>query len=72
MHDAVWLNANLATMVGGYGAIEDGAIAVTGERISWIGPRREWKQSARAEHDARGAWILPGFVDCHTHLVHAG
>jgi imidazolonepropionase len=72
MHDAVWLNANLATMVGGYGAIKDGAIAVTGERVSWIGPRRDWKQAAKAEHDARGAWILPGFVDCHTHLVHAG
>src|SRR5256884_7670776 len=27
---------------------------------------------AREEHDARGAWILPGRVDCHTHLVHAG
>lgn len=72
MHDAVWLNANLATMVDGYGAIKDGAIAVTGERISWIGPRREWKEAAKAEHDVRGAWILPGFVDCHTHLVHAG
>ncbi|MGH8704907.1 MAG: imidazolonepropionase, partial [Burkholderiales bacterium] len=24
------------------------------------------------EHDARGAWITPGLVDCHTHLVYAG
>ena len=30
------------------------------------------EDKARAEHDARGAWILPGFIDCHTHLVHAG
>jgi imidazolonepropionase len=72
MHDAVWMNANLATMVGGYGVIEDAALAVTGGRISWVGARNEWRHSARAEHDARGAWILPGFVDCHTHLVHAG
>jgi imidazolonepropionase len=72
MHDAVWLNANLATMVGGYGVIEDGALAVSGGRISWLGPRSQWKERAEVEHDAAGAWLLPGFVDCHTHLVHAG
>jgi len=71
MHDAVWLNANLATMTA-HGAIVDGALAVTQGRISWSGPRSGWKDKARAEHDARGAWILPGFVDCHTHLVYAG
>lgn len=74
MHDAAWVNANLATMREGapYGAIPDGVIAVTGERISWIGPRAEWRDKAREEHDARGAWITPGLVDCHTHLVYAG
>ena len=70
MHDAVWLNANLATMVDGYGAITNGALAVTDGRISWIGTK--WTGKARDERDARGAWILPGFVDCHTHLVHGG
>ena len=71
MHDAVWLNANLATITP-HGHIVDGALAVRQGRISWIGPRSGWKDKARAEHDARGAWILPGFVDCHTHLVYAG
>ena len=37
-----------------------------------MGPRREWRGKAREEHDARGAWITPGLVDCHTHLVYAG
>src|SRR5262245_23737214 len=74
MHDAVWLNANLATMSGGapYGEVRDGAVAATGGRISWIGPRSAWKEKAKREIDARGAWITPGLVDCHTHLVHAG
>lgn len=74
MHDAVWLNANLATMAGAqpYGAIRDGALAATNGRISWVGPRSSWKEKARAEHDVRGGWITPGLVDCHTHLVHAG
>ena len=72
MHDDVWVNANLATMVKGYGAITDGVIAASNGKISWIGPRGEWRGSAREEHDARGAWITPGLVDCHTHLVYAG
>lgn len=73
MHDAVFLNAKLATMHGpSYGAIVDGALAVTANRISWAGPRSEWRDGAREEHDARGAWITPGLIDCHTHLVYAG
>lgn len=55
-----------------YGAIVDGALAVTANRISWAGPRSEWRDGAREEHDARGAWITPGLIDCHTHLVYAG
>jgi imidazolonepropionase len=74
MHDALWVNAHLATMAGGepYGAIRDGALAVTDGRISWVGPRSKWKDKAVHQHDARGAWITPGLVDCHTHLVYAG
>ncbi len=74
MHDAAWLNAHLATMLpdSPYGAIGDGVIAVKGQRISWVGPRSSWNQKASEEHDVRGAWITPGLVDCHTHLVYAG
>ena len=72
MHDAAWVNVNLATMVSGYGTIADGVLAVRDEKISWVGPRSEWRGAAREEHDARGAWITPGLVDCHTHLVYAG
>ncbi len=72
MHDAAWINARLATMNGGYGVIEDGVLATTNGKISWAGPRSAWRESARQEHDARGAWITPGLVDCHTHLVYAG
>jgi imidazolonepropionase len=73
VHDAVFLNAKLATMHGpSYGAIVDGALAVTANRISWAGPRSEWRDGAREEHDVRGAWITPGLIDCHTHLVYAG
>src|SRR6476661_3048350 len=70
MHDAVWLNARIATLAGA--TLRDGALAVAGGSVSWVGERCDWKESARTEHDARGAWILPAFVDCHTHLVYAG
>jgi len=72
MHDAAWINANLATMASGYGVQADGVVAVSGGKIDWVGPRGEWRGKAREEHDARGAWITPGLVDCHTHLVYAG
>jgi imidazolonepropionase len=74
MHDAAVLNANLATMREGapYGAIRDGVVAAKDGLISWVGPRAEWRGTAREEHDARGAWVTPGLIDCHTHLVYAG
>ena len=69
--DAVFANVNLATMVDGYGEIKDGAIAVHHGRIAWLGPRREAPRAA-VIHDCDGAWLTPGLVDCHTHVVHAG
>lgn len=75
MVDVLWTNARIATMREGsapWGEVADGAIAVEGDRIAWVGPRNEWKGKAVEEHDARGAWITPGFVDCHTHIVYAG
>jgi imidazolonepropionase len=77
--DTLWVGARLATMATGgaaYGAIEDGAIAVSGDRIAWIGPRAELPGSpealARTVRDAGGRWITPGLIDCHTHIVFGG
>jgi imidazolonepropionase len=72
MHDAAWTNAHLATMAQGYGLVRDGVVAVKDGKVSWVGARGEWRGGARTEHDVRGAWITPGLVDCHTHLVYAG
>ncbi len=79
MYDTLWVNANLATMrTGGvpYGAITDGAIAISGDKIAWAGTRTELPDSpeklALEVRDAKGAWITPGLVDCHTHLVYGG
>ena len=78
MWDAVWVNANLATMAGAepYGTVRDGAIAVENGRIAHVGPRAalpaDLSGAARTVHDAGGAWITPGLVDFHTHVIYAG
>ena len=71
--DRVWLNANLATMQGdGLGIVEDGAIAAKEGRIAFVGRRADLPASSAPATDCGGGWILPGLIDCHTHLVFAG
>lgn len=75
--DSVWIHAHLATMAGAnYGLIEDGAIGIRSGRIAWLGAMRALpdipQKLAREVHDAKGAWLTPGLIDCHTHLVYAG
>lgn len=70
--DKLWRNARLATMTGdGLGVIEHGAVAATGDTISYVGPNAEAPDAAQII-DCDGRWITPGLIDCHTHLVHAG
>ena len=74
--DRIWLGAHLATMTDAdLGVIRDGALAIKDGRIAWIGPQSaldgiSW--SAESTTDARGLWITPGLIECHTHLVYAG
>src|SRR5680860_98770 len=53
------------------------AIAVNGESIVAAGPRRNVLNEIQTIHstqfvDARGMAVVPGLVDCHTHLIYAG
>lgn len=72
--DLLVRNARLATMDGpGYGVREDAAFAIHDGRIVWIGAEHALPDAdVRDTLDAGGAWITPGFVDAHTHLVYAG
>lgn len=57
------------------GIIEDGAVAVQGDRIALVGTTSEVLAEAgdgATLIDASGKVVLPGFVDPHTHLVFAG
>lgn len=74
----LWVNVNLATMSDGsssYGQIENGALAVTDGKIAWLGPMAklpEYDVKTTDVIDGKGAWLTPGLVDCHTHLVYGG
>jgi imidazolonepropionase len=76
MFDRVWTDAHLCTMQprgdDPFGVIEDGAIAAKDGRIAWLGKRAELPGGAATTTRCDGAWILPGLIDCHTHLVFGG
>ncbi len=56
--------------------IEDGAVAVVGERIAAVGPTAEiaaeFEADPENEAHLQGCTVLPGFIDPHTHLLFAG
>jgi len=54
--------------------VRDAAIAWQGDRIAWVGPAGELPAVfAREErHSAGGGLVIPGLVDCHTHLAFGG
>ncbi|WOI32571.1 imidazolonepropionase [Tritonibacter scottomollicae] len=72
----VLTGAKLATMEPGapYGLIEDGAMAVQGDRIAWCGPADALPDSYSewAAEDLGGRLVTPGLIDCHTHIVFGG
>jgi imidazolonepropionase len=76
--DSLWVNVHLATMTetGPYGIVKDGALAIRGEKIAWVGKRTDlpadFESQADKVDDGENGWITPGLVDCHTHLVYAG
>lgn len=77
--DGVWLDINIMTMssipADPYGVIYDGAIAVKNEKIAWIGKRHDlpkFDALAIPVYKGNQAWVTPGLIDPHTHLIFAG
>lgn len=72
---SLWVNAHIATMVKGAAPIEKGAILVENGRLIYVGSENDLPTMLPADIrriDCQGRWILPSFIDCHTHLVYGG
>lgn len=79
MWHTLFVDVNLATMTpngNSFGAIADGALAVTGHEISYVGPRSDLpgrpEVLSESVIECDGSWMTPGLIDCHTHLVFGG
>src|SRR5687767_12315411 len=77
MWDRLLVDCNIATMdssvPGAFGAIENGAIGIQDGRIVRVGRRVELAGYQAEKVEALGgAWVTPGLIDCHTHLVFGG
>lgn len=53
------------------GLLTDAALVVEGGTVAWVGPASSAPACDRSR-DLGGRAVVPGFVDPHTHLVHAG
>jgi imidazolonepropionase len=57
------------------GVVENAAVLIEGDRITWTGRMEELSMASMKERDVLDCLdrvVMPGFVDSHTHLVFAG
>lgn len=77
MWDRLLVDCNIATFEetpgNPLGVIENGAIGIADGKIVRVGKRTELAGFRAKKVDALGgAWVTPGLIDCHTHLVFGG
>jgi imidazolonepropionase len=80
MSAQVLVDVHAATMVATpgdpLGVVKDAAVVWDDEDglLHWVGPRAQLPERWRGAtpHSAPGRWLMPGWIDCHTHLVHGG
>jgi len=67
--DIVIVNATILPMGGG-ATIQNGILKINGDSIAEFGPANSFDVSMGKKCiDARGAVVMPGFVNCHTHIA---
>lgn len=56
------------------GVVQNAALAWENERVQWVGRARDLPDRYRSEWamDAGNAIVVPGLIDCHTHLAFGG
>jgi imidazolonepropionase len=77
MWDRLLVDCNIATLVPApgnpLGLVENGAIGIADGKVVRVVKRTELAGYRAKTVDALdGAWVTPGLIDCHTHLVFGG
>jgi imidazolonepropionase len=74
MKQTLWHNLKLCAQGDPRETIDDAAIAVEDGRVAWLGAAAQvpTHYATWPREDLGGAWVTPGLVDCHTHLVYGG
>ncbi|WND01780.1 imidazolonepropionase [Temperatibacter marinus] len=81
MWDKLIKNIHISSMAGSNdsatGNIKNAALGIKDGDIVYIGPesnlpKKPLDQLSNCIIDGEEGWALPGFIDCHTHLVYAG
>ena len=69
-YDLVLARGTVVTLDGDRRLIERGAVAISGNRIACVDAAdRVDASAAQRVIDCSGAVVLPGFIDCHSHLA---
>ena len=73
--DVIINNVRIASMQKNgkaYGMLPDSSVAIKNGKILSIFDDSETSYQSDIRYDGENKWLLPGFIDCHTHLVYGG
>jgi imidazolonepropionase len=73
--DVIINNVRIASMQKNgkaYGMLPDSSVAIKNGKIFSIFDDSETSYQSDIRVDGENKWLLPGFIDCHTHLVYGG
>lgn len=57
--------------------LQQAAIVIEKDKIAWVGPQKKLprefaRKKTLRDYDMKGRTVLPGFIECHTHLIFSG
>jgi imidazolonepropionase len=73
--DVIINNVRIASMQKNgkaYGMLADSSVAIKDGKVFSIFDDSETSYQSDIRYDGENKWLLPGFIDCHTHLVYGG
>ena len=73
--DLLITNVNIASMQNSeaaYGHIPNAAVAIKDGKLCYVGAMTDCPYNSEHTIDGENKWLIPGLIDCHTHLVYGG